>query len=552
MYFRLKSVKKKNRSVFSLLSILFLAVVLVGCGVSNNGSGDAQDTISIPAASQVLNFPDVGVTDITSLDPAIGFDMNTSIIMNMLYSGLVRLDDNTEVIPDQATWKISPDGKVYTFMLKPNITFSDGTPVTAESYVYTWTRALTPKRASALALSLEEPIVGATAVCKGTARTLSGLKALDAHTLQVTLNSPTPYFLTSLTNPLFFPLNQQVIKLYGDQTWTRHVVHAGIGTGPFKVESWQRNVSIQLVPNSYYYGAKTQLQVVNIYFEADPQTVSYSAGQYDFTWSTSPDDQAAQKNAQGFKQTPLWQTAMLFFDTSSPPFDEVAVRQAFAQAVDRKALLHSVFNDAFVPAPTILPAGIPGYQADYPGLGYDPNNARAQLSSVYPDPDDVPQITFSYAVSLLPKSVATSLQQMWHDVLGLQVDLNPMEPDAYQQEADNYQIQLGFNLWTAAFPDPHDALATNLLSSSPRNMGQWHNDQFDALVKQAEAEIGSKRIALYNQAEQLAISEVGVLPLYHPTFAAVIPAWLHGIVLNGNGLYFGDWSKVTILAHSTR
>jgi oligopeptide transport system substrate-binding protein len=125
-----------------------------------------------------------------------------------------------------------------------------------------------------------------------------------------------------------------------------------------------------------------------------------------------------------------------------------------------------------------------------------------------------------------------------------------MEPDAYQQEADNYQIQLGFNLWTAAFPDPHDALATNLLSSSPRNMGRWHNDQFDALVKQAEAEMGSKRIALYNQAEQLAISDVGVLPLYHPTFAAVIPSWLHGISLNGKGLYFSNWSNVSILTHS--
>jgi ABC-type oligopeptide transport system substrate-binding subunit len=549
MYYCRKRVWKKHSSVFSCLSLLFLAVVLAGCGISNNGSiADAQT----PAPPQVLTFPDIGVTDITSLDPALGFDMNTSIVMNMLYSGLLRLDNNAQAIADQATWKISPDGKVYTFMLKPGITFSDGTPVTAESYVYTWTRALSPNRDSSFALSLEEPIVGATAVSNGDARTLAGLKALDAHTLQVTLNSPAPFFLTALTNPLFFPLNQQVIERYGDQNWTRHIVNAGIGTGPFKVEAWQHNISIKLTPNSHYYGAKTQLQLVNISFVADPQTVSYSAGQYDFTWSLSPNDQIAQKNAPSFKKTSLWQTALLFFDTSSPPFDQAAVRQAFAQAIDKKALLQSVFNDAFLPAATILPAGTPGYQADYPGLGYDPNNARALLSSVYPDTSTMPEITFSYPVSLLPRSAAISLRQMWENVLGIQMYLSSVEPNAYQQEADDHQIQFGFNLWTADFPDPYNVLATNLLSSSPENEGQWHNSQFDALVTQAEAQTGSSRLALYNQAEQLAISDVGVLPLYHPTFAALIPSWLHGVSLNGNGLYFGDWSDVSISAHSKR
>jgi oligopeptide transport system substrate-binding protein len=552
MYYFVMNRKRKHYSFFCYFSMIFLAIMLGGCGVINNSAIVASDAASTSVPFQVLTFPDVGVTDIASLDPALGFDMNTSIIVNMLYSGLVRLDDNAQVIPDQATWKISPDGKVYTFMLKSGITFSDGTPVTAGSYVYTWTRALALKRGASSALSLEQPIVGATAVYYGNTRTIAGLKALDANTLQVTLNSPTPYFLTSLTNPLFFPLNQQIIKQYGDQNWTRHVVNAGVGTGPFKVEAWQHNIKMELIPNSHYYGAKTSLQMVDIYFVADPQTVSYSAGQYDFTWSVSPDDQIAQENTRGFKQTSLWQTATLFFDTNSPPFDQVAVRQAFAQAIDKKAFLHSAFNDAFLPAATVLPAGIPGYQADYLGLGYDPNNARALLSSFYQDKSNIPQITFSYPVSLLSKSAAVSLQQMWQNVLGLQVDLNPLEPDAYRQETDSHQIQFGFNLWTADFPDPYNALAVNLLSSSPENEGRWHNSQFDALVTEAEAQTGSDRIALYNQAEQLAVSEVGVVPLYHPTFAAVFPSWLQGVSLNGNGLYFGDWSNVAILPHSTR
>ena len=541
---------RRPRGLFPYIPMLFLVVALAGCGAANNGSMIIQNTRPTPAPAQVLTFPDGGVTDITSLDPALGFDMNSSIIMGMLFSGLTRLDGNSRVIADQATWKISPDGKVYTFLLKSGLAFSDGTPVTAESYIYTWTRALSPNLNSSVALSLEQSIVGAAAVYNGNAQTVSGLQAPDDHTLQVTLTSPAPYFLTSLTNPLFFPLNQRVIEQYGDQDWTQHVVAAGIGTGPFKVYAWQHNVNIELVPNPYYYGAKTQLQMVNIHFEADPQTVSYSAGQYDFTWTMSPDDQFAQKNTQGFKKTSLWQTALLFFDTSSPPFDQAGVRQAFAEAIDKKALLHAAFNDTFLPATTLLANGIPGYQPDYTGLGYDPNNAHALLNSAYSDLSNMPQITFSYPVSLVPKAVALNLQQAWHNVLGVQVALNSMEPDAYQQEVDNHQIQLGFNLWTADFPDPYDALADNLLSSSPDNAGQWHNSQFDTLVTQAEAQTGSARLTLYNQAEQLAISDVGILPLYHPTFAAIIPSWLQGISLNGNGLYFGDWSDVYIQAHS--
>lgn len=548
MYYFSKHGWKKHGHFFSCFSLLLLAVVLVGCNVSNDASiADAQSTL---ASSQALTFPDVGVTDITSLDPALGFDMNSSIVMNMLYSGLLRLDKNSQAIADQATWKISPDGKVYTFMLKPGITFSDGTPVTAKSYVYTWTRALTLDRESSFALSLEQPIVGAAEVHNGKAHTIAGLNALDAHTLQVTLNSPTPYFLTELTNPLFFPLNQRIIERYGNYNWTHHIVNVGIGTGPFQVEAWQHNISITLTPNSYYYGAKTRLQMVTIPFEADPQTVSYSAAQYDFTWSISPTDQIAQKNTSGFQKTSLWQTVMLFFNTNSPPFDQIAVRQAFVQAINKVALLHSAFNDAFIPANTVLAPGMPGYQTTYPGLAYNPSNARALLSSAYPDPSNIPPITFSYPVSLLPRAAATSLQQMWQNVLGIQVNLSPVEPDAYQQETDDYQIQFGFNLWTADFPDPYNALA-NLVSSSPENEGQWNNSQFDALVTQAETQTGDSRLALYNQAEQLALSDVGVLPLYHPTFAAIIPSWLQGVSLNGNGLYFGDWSDVAILVHST-
>ncbi|HEV7235647.1 MAG TPA: ABC transporter substrate-binding protein, partial [Ktedonobacteraceae bacterium] len=149
----------------------------------------ANSTNSGPklAAKQVLTFPNAGIADSAPLDPALVSDANTGVILNMVYSGLVKDDINLNVVPDQATWDISPNNTIYTFHLKPNIFFSDGTPVTAQTYVYTLTRSLLPVVQSSSASFFEGVIVGANNVIRGKAKTLSGVKAIDALTLQITL-----------------------------------------------------------------------------------------------------------------------------------------------------------------------------------------------------------------------------------------------------------------------------------------------------------------------------------------------------------------------------
>ncbi len=161
------------------------------------------------ANNKKLLLPNVGINDLGTLDPATGPDINSAVTMNMIYSGLVRSDENLKVIPDQATWQLSNDNKVYTFQINPAVTFSDGTPVTAQSYIYTWTRALLPEVASPDAATLEAPITGASAVSNGKATSITGLKALDAYTLQVTLAQPTPYFLATLDQFALFPLKSK-------------------------------------------------------------------------------------------------------------------------------------------------------------------------------------------------------------------------------------------------------------------------------------------------------------------------------------------------------
>ncbi len=538
--------KRRWPTVCLFFAALLLA--LTACGGGGNTPANGSPT---QAPRQVLTFPNVGTTDIGFLDPALGPDANSAIAVGMVYSGLVKSDINLNVIPDQATWDISNNNTVYTFHIKPGITFSDGTPVTAQTYVYTLTRALLPEVKSGIASFFEANIVGADAVSSGKTRTLAGVKALDAQTLQITLTKPTPYFLEVLTNSLYYPLNEKIINQYGQTNWVNHAAGNGIGTGPFMIKEWDHSVKMILVPNPHYYGAKTRLSEVDMIFVNDPTTAfnAYRAGQYAFVWNITAQDQQTAKNMPGFIRHSLLETDLLFFNNKMPPFDKAAVRQAFAYATDKNTLAHAIFKDTVTPAPTIIPPGMPGYQPNYPGIPYDKTKARQLLLSVYPDVSQVPPITFSYPSSQISLSEASALQQMWQTALGIQVKLNSVELNAYNQETANHAIQFGSTQWGADFPDPYDWLALNLTTGAPNNNGDWSNPQFDQLIKQAEQTTGDARIALYNQAEQIAITDVGWLPLDHQAMAAIIPSWVHGVTLNSNGLYFGDWSGVYLSAH---
>ncbi len=535
-------------ATFLLLSALL--IILAACGGGSTTTPTTSGTPSL-ASNQVLTFPNVGTTDIGVLDPALGPDANSGIAVGMIYTGLVKFDKSLNVVPDQATWTISPDNKVYTFTLKSGIAFSDGTPVTAQTYVYTMTRALLPEVKSPIATFFLGLIVGSDEVNGGKTKILAGVKAVNDTTLQITLKQPAAYFLQIMANSIAYPLNQKVIDQYGQTDWVNHAAGNGIGTGPFMVKEWDHNVKMLLVPNPQWYGAKTKLTEVDMLFVNNLATAfkAYQAGQYAFVWNIGAQDLATAKGMPGYTSQSLLQTDLLFFNNKMAPFDKPAVRQAFAYASDKQTLATAIFKSSAVPAPTIIPPGMPGYQPNYQGLSFDKSKALAALQSAYPDVSKVPPITFSYPNSQVTQNEASALQQMWQLALGIQVKLLSVELNAYNTETANHQVQFGFTQWSADFPDPYDWLTLNLTSTASNNNGEWNNPQFDQTVTQAEQATGNARIQLYNQAEQIAITDVGWLPLDHQAMSAVIPSWVHGVSLNNTGLYFGDWSDVYLVQH---
>jgi ABC-type oligopeptide transport system substrate-binding subunit len=288
-----------------------------------------------------------------------------------------------------------------------------------------------------------------------------------------------------------------------------------------------------------------------MFFVNDPSTAfkAYRAGQYNFVWNITPNDQQTAKSLPGFIRQSLLQSDLLFFDNTKPPFNNAAVRQAFAYATDKNTLVHAIFKDSVTPANTIIPPGMPGYQPNYPGIPFNQAKAKSLLQSVYPDVTKVPPITFSYPSAQVTPDEASVLQQMWQTALGIQVKLRSVELNAYNDETRRHLVQFGFTQWGADFADPFDWLTLNLTSGASNNSGSWKNPSFDQTIAQAETMTGNDRITLYNKAEQIAISDVGWLPLDHQALSAVIPSYIHGVTLNGNGLFFDDWSNVYILQH---
>ncbi|GCE16425.1 peptide ABC transporter substrate-binding protein [Dictyobacter kobayashii] len=531
----------------TLVFICAAVLLLAACG---GGSGTMLLTNGKPtlAPGQNLTIPLVGITDVPSLNPTDEQNANTKILMNMLYSGLVRTDKNLQVVPDQATWTISADQKQYTFHLNQPIMFGDGTPVTAQTYVDSWTYAARPSNQSPLVASLMYAIVGARDVHEGHTKTLAGIKAIDDQTIEVTLTKPAPYFLAALTNPLFVPINQKVVHSYSRNAWSIPATEQGIGTGPFIVKDITHDVDMTLVPNPHYYGKGLIIKQVTVYFENDPR-VAYTAnraGHYDLVWDLAQQDQLPAVKLAGFERPELLQTDALFFDTTSAPFDSVAVRQAFARSLDKQSFAQVAMQNSVAPANTLLPPAMPGYQAQ--ASSFSPAKAQEQWKTAAKDGSLPSTVTFTYPYSQVSPTMAQSLQSMWQKALGIQVNLRPLEDMAYQQALASHSIQFGFISWTAEVADPYFFMK-KFLSDSQQNVSQWHNPAYDQLIARADSSSTDQRLALYHEAEQQILSDAVIIPLDHQRLAGLIPDWLQGVSLNAEGLYFGDWSNIAILNH---
>jgi oligopeptide transport system substrate-binding protein len=461
-----------------------------------------------------------------SLDPAIIVSQPDERLVQGLYEGLMRLDPKTggPIAGMAKSWEISPDGKVYTFNLRTNLAWSTGEPITADDVVYSWIRALKPTTLSDYAEALfylknaEDFNAG-----KITDPSLVGVSAPDKQTVRVDLNTPTPFFLDICTLPVTFVVPRQTIEKYGDR-WT--MAKPLPSSGPFELDYWRLNDRVRLKKNPHYWDAtNTQSGIIDILPVASANTAFnlYEGGVVDVVWDKN---QVPEELIDVLLKRPDFHTFnylgayFIRFNTTRKPFDDPRVRRALALAIDKNLLVKKIMRAGEEPAWHLVPDGTPNY-ASPKGLDYNPALARKLLNDAgYPGGKGFPPIEYTFDASSggsaeIHEDIAVELQQMWHDTLGIQVDLRQVETKIIWGMLSRLEYQVARSSWVGDYDDANTFLEC-FTSNDGNNRTGWKNPEYDALILQANAQTDlNAREKIFQKAETLLVSnDVPIIPLY--------------------------------------
>ncbi len=565
------------RSRLLLIFLCFMSILLVGCDLGINPAPTVKKLVKAPADKQVYVVPQVGISDITTLDPALvlAADQPSMSAVEMIYSGLVTLNDNLQVQPQLAqSWSVSQDGLTYTFHLRHNLKFSDGTPLSATDVAYSIDRALQPATKSTVAPIYLSLIKDSDKMLGGFIPTLinDSLITPDANTLVISIKKRAPYFLAMVTYPCSFVVEKRLIDTY-KTAFTDHLTEGG-STGPFKVSQYTHGKEIDFVPNSNYYGPQPQLHkvVFPFYQQSDNAYHDYLTGKVD-TVGIPVSTFANDKKRNDFHQIPQLWINYYTMNYLVKPFDNIHIRQAFALAIDKAAIATDVWKGTVLPTNHIVPQGMPGFNPNLTSpdgtqsLKGNLAQARALLQMGLKEENlaALPPIKLTYAtsanVAYFDQEV-TAMIKMWHDVLGVTVtpvaiDYNSLLTQVTLATGNAAGLQFWGLTWVAEYPDPQDWLTRQFDSGVPNNNMNYGQNTSSNVAKQQmqqqqleKADSNSSedvRIQTYQQAEQQLVNDVAWMPMEQVTSNFLRKTTVIGIVDNAQGIIPpNDWANVYI------
>ena len=468
-----------------------------------------------------------------TLDPHLLNAYTDMRISMALLEGLTVFDEKTALPRPGAAerWDVSADGLTYTFHLRANGKWSDGQPVTAEDFVYSFRRILTPALGSQYAYMLW-PIKNAEAFNAGKQPDFSavGLKALDERTLQVTLERPTAYLLALAAHCTWFPVSKLAVEKAGrmdarDNPWSRPGKF--VGNGAFVLSEWKPNARIVVTKNPHYWGA-AQNQIERVMFfpieKSDAEELSYRAGQLHVSYSLPPSKIAVyrRQSPDQLRIVPQLSTGYLNFNTTKPPLNQPKVRRALALAVDRKAISDRIYESAQPPAPTFVPPNCGGYTPPA-GQKTDFAAARALLVEAgFPGGKGLPVLPMQIFNNATDPKSAQILQATWQRELGVQISIEQLEQKTLFQNQQSKTHTIGSLGWIADYPDPYTFLEI-FRSGNGNNWTGWSSREYDALVDEANSTMDTaKRLALLQRAETLLLEEAPLAPVTYSAATYVV------------------------------
>lgn len=587
---------KKTLSL--LLSLVFVVSLLAGCGnpgtTTATPTPDANPETSGTPAPEGTPAPSAdGPFEITlniasepqSIDPALNSAVDGAIMLGHMFEGLMKWKDsevetpgsdgtctNAELTEGQAESYekvVNDDGTVtYTFKIRSDARWSDGKPVTAGDFVYSWQRLVTPETAADYNYMIDS-VVNANEIMAGDMDpTELAVSAPDDSTFVVTLTSDLPYFLEVCAFPATFPVRQDVTtKEDGtpNDQWTFDVA-TYLCNGPYKLTAWNHNSEIVMEPNEQYYDV-ANLGPDKITFKLmDDQNAmlsGFNSGELDFIEDVPQAELPSLIASGDLKIVDYIGTYYVCYQTQKAPFDDPRVRQAFTLAVNRTFIVDQVTQAGQVPANGFVPAGV--YDAagstgdDFRTVGgayysiegdadysYEANceKARELLADAgYPNGEGFPVVEYLYNTSDAHKAVAEALQNMWETELGVKVTLNNQEWAVFLQTRKDGNYSIARNGWIADYNDPMSFLDM-WLTGGGNNDAQYANADYDAKIQEAKNTTDpAARMQLMHEAENIIMGQDWALnPLYFYTQKYMLSDRVGGMFYTPLGYFFFSYA----------
>ena len=538
--------------MFKKLLVLLLVLSLVLTVVGVTGCKKSAET---PKVEQVLKY-NVGAEP-QFFDPRKATGIPEFTMLLNLFDGLMRYNLQGQLVPSIAEkYEVSDDGLTWTFHLR-DAKWSNGEPVTAYDFEYSWKSALSPEINSEYAYQLYYLKNGeAYNTGKITDPAQVGVKALDDKTLVATLEAPTPYFSSLLTFTTYLPVNKKLDTSNPD--WAKSADNY-ISNGPFMLSKWDHNHLIEVVKNPNYWDAKNvKLEKITFYMveESSTELMMFENGELDFGTNPPLPEIDRLKQEGVLTISPYLGTYYYMFNVTKPPFDNVLVRKALAAAIDRESIVTNVTKAGQLPATAYVPPGIPDAApgSDFREVGgtffepYEPEKAKQYLAEAgYPDGKGFPTFELLYNTSEAHKIIAEAIQQMWKETLGINCTLVNQEWKVYLDNRTSLNYQVARAGWIGDYTDPMTFIDMWVTNGGNNDTG-WSNAQYDALVAKAKS-TGDQtvRMQAMHDAEKILMDEMPIAPIYFYTRPELIKPYIKDFYTSALG--YTDFKQAYIEAH---
>ncbi len=488
------------------------------------------------------------------IDPQRMADFGSHTVTTQLYTTLVRVNEQLRIVPYAAeSWTVSKDGLVWTFKLRDNLVFHNGRKAEAADVRYSLSRLASPDSRSPNARLLLADVVGFEDVARGAAKELAGVRVVDPHTVEIRLQSPPKGdLLTRLTHISTAIIAHEAVE-QGGANWAE--THP-IGTGPWRLKEWVHRSRVVYEAFPQYFEGKPKVDRLEMPIVQEPATqlAMYQNGELDLVLVPIGDYPRLKRDPRWGKEMREWDRAQVQFLALNPrvyaPFQDVRVRQAFAQAIDKQKVIAQVFHGLYLVAGGMLPPGIPGSDRETRGLEYNPARARELLAEAgFPGGRGLPPLTMAVnPVTADYRMMAEPVAAMLKDTLGVSVEVQLQEFASFTAAMNRRDALASFMTgWSATMLDPNYFLELWLHGKSALNRVNYANPAFDALLDQANATPDPpRRVALVRQADQLVAREVPVIPIMYTRFVYLVSPRVKGLEFTPLSLGLGPYRTVEV------